>query len=255
MKHPTLVRTVETLRYQTVLSDDPERIASQVLEKSSQLRPPTNIEHVLSYFGDIRVVTEPLEGDGYLLELWDGRGEVLVSERSRSNNNRRWRFTVAHELGHWIINRFTEKSGIKHRTRPAGHDEIERWCNRFACGLLLPEKWISAYIGRVENLGNSRIYTEGPILFDVSREFFVNRLSDLFRAVVVEFEEWPAPSISTVTPEKFWADSNVLTHALLSITRGKAGNNIYGPTNLDFAGTNHPTIFVKRNISGHKPEA
>lgn len=96
---------------------------------------------------------------------------------SRDSENRR-KFTVAHELGHWLLHRDKlekepEKYAILYRI-PIGRssgDPIEQEANYFAANLLVPEALLSGMRG----------YTEEQLSkeFMVSKDVIGYRIADL----------------------------------------------------------------------------
>lgn len=89
-------------------------------------------------------------------------------------------FTIAHELGHWILHKeiIKENSSLysvlmRSNFNKEEHTNLEKEANFFAANLLLPEKLIRKYI----NISNSIL--ELSYIFGVSNEFMKNRLKFL----------------------------------------------------------------------------
>lgn len=97
---------------------------------------------------------------------------------SKDPENRR-KFTIAHELGHWILHKDKlesepEKYAILYRI-PLGRpqdDPVEQEANWFAANLLVPEEMLAA---RREGKTEEQLATE----FHVSRDVIGYRISDL----------------------------------------------------------------------------
>ena len=177
--------SVESLRYATVLKEHPERVANQVIEKTGQHSPPVDLVKCLEYLGRIEVIPESLDKDGYLVEFWDGSAEMLI--KRESFRTRRWRFSVAHELAHWILNRFTDSEVAPvSAVRGASHKEIEGWSDKFAAALIMPREWIRAFVGPLGNTGRAEVILEGPNVFDASQESFYCRLHEVYRVVIAQ---------------------------------------------------------------------
>ncbi len=163
----------------------PDAIADQVLSRANQFKPPLDLSRTLEYFGDLRIVPQPIEGEGYLLEFGRSEAEILVRETSMKSY--RWRFTAAHELGHWILRRFADLPQVEGPPlRKATHEEIENWCNEFAASLLMPLRWVKKFVGPFENLGGPRVVFRGSTTFGVSREAFYWRLNRIYGILFVE---------------------------------------------------------------------
>ena len=112
-------------------------VASAVLSAAGVVRAPVELGEVLRLWPGLRVGTEALDGAGYLIALGGNAGEILLR---RDDSARRQRFTLAHEIGHWLLG-----PGAV----PDGHDdeEVETWCDRFAVELLLPSHLVREHIG------------------------------------------------------------------------------------------------------------
>lgn len=104
-----------------------------------------------------------------------GRDPVMLLNEQDHRNRRR--FSCAHELGHFILNRDNpeEYESVDFRDPNAsnGNDPVEIWCNRFASALLMPEREIRAM--RKEGLSPTELAFE----FDVSPEAIKYRLQAL----------------------------------------------------------------------------
>jgi Zn-dependent peptidase ImmA (M78 family) len=239
----------ETLRYSTVLKRDPQEIARQVLLQCDQRGPPADIYQILRHF-NIQVVPETLEGDGYLIEMWDGSAEVLISTKTQPTL--RWKFTAAHELGHWLVNRFTEIKGLASSSvREAGHDEIEKWCNNLASCVLVPSIWLTKYVGRFENLKRWRIVVEGPAKFGVSREFFQTRLSQVYRIAMVDYDMHNnSPLVRSVIPRRLMKNGEAFQNKLNGLPRKEVeGKHTIGPLEVGIEGKKLQAIYTNCKIS------
>lgn len=242
-----------------VVARSAEDIARQVLRRTNQSPPRTNLKNILNSFGKIDVIPDKISGDGYLLEFGPDAGEILVSEDSMKTA--RWKFTVAHELGHWILNRFAEKSDSDgpplQRTTSA---EVEKWCNEFAAAVLIPTSWLENLVGRFENLGKPQVILEGPRVFDVSREAFYVRLHSVYGVHVAELtmngmiRVWPGSALTPFDgPSQEWENArervwrNLASHLSASEwKRAQKSPLSKGPIKISFNELKSPT-------SGSKP--
>ncbi|HEX5152800.1 MAG TPA: ImmA/IrrE family metallo-endopeptidase [Parafilimonas sp.] len=117
--------------------------------------------------------------DGML--VWDGSRFMIHLNTGRGNNigNKRGRFTIAHELGHYFIN--SHREGIKSGNIPmhassnslAHSDKIESEADYFAANLLMPTEKLRALTAR------RKFSLE--IIKEVSEEFDVSITSALLR--------------------------------------------------------------------------
>ncbi len=166
--------------YQSLLVEyEPETLAASVLKKSDQTNPPTDLFRVLKDLG-IRAYDENLKSDGYLLK--DSGGGIIFYKGPRHQEGYRWRFTIAHEIGHWVLKQLTI-SGRK--SKPASLESIEVWCNKFASELLIQESVLRGLFQK-ENLTYPKLL-ELAELFQVSEDVLRYRLrSQNVEIVLVE---------------------------------------------------------------------
>ena len=175
---------MRSANYGAIVERDPSTLANQLLSHADQNGPPVDLNSILES-ENITTVYAPLEETGYLLDQKGKFASILVNEKTVASQ--RSRFTLAHELGHWILHRFAEKAlEMGPPVREATHDEVEHWCDRFAAELLLPSGWLKRFAGQFEQIGRSDIILGGPEVFGVSREAFYLRLEEIYRILVAE---------------------------------------------------------------------
>ena len=130
------------------------------------------------------VRTELLDGcEGTLLtDARRSRGAILVNTR---HGERRARFSIAHELGHFLLERhllhadagFVCRSIDMRERRSAGqHQRQESEANAFAIGLLAPPKMMASALGVSPDLRRAQQLRDH---LDVSLEAVVRRMVDL----------------------------------------------------------------------------
>lgn len=123
----------------------PVEVARQLLERFGE-HPPIDIEAIIRAHG-IAIRSQELEDSvSGMLVIKDGRTTIGVNENHHPN---RQRFTLAHELGHFLLHRnvsniFIDASTIFFRDGMSSDgtktEEID--ANAFAAELLMPEKQI-----------------------------------------------------------------------------------------------------------------
>jgi len=114
-------------------------------------------------------VETELDGDGFFVDLGGIGGEIFLK---KDKHETRKRFTLAHELGHYLLR--------NHLIGNINKDEVEAWCNRFAAELLLPTPILSHHL---KSGGMGRLtekLCEGPKLFQVSEQAFYFRTTWVF---------------------------------------------------------------------------
>lgn len=156
--------------------NDIERAAASLLvdfgdlRNGGKIKPPVAVEKILEKhlkltldFDDLHErLGLPREGDEpeVLGALWAETGEVFIDQSldpdEHPERESRYRFTLAHEIGHWCLHR-------DHLASPAGQERdlfgysrpptviskssqsqarIELQADRFASSLLMPEPWV-----------------------------------------------------------------------------------------------------------------
>jgi IrrE N-terminal-like domain len=86
------------------------------------------------------------EGQSLSGLLFPSRGEIWVNAEEARQWPPRRRFTIGHELGHWVMHRtgqqalFCRRTSVDEQATPPGRD-IEEEASAFAAGLLMPQ-WL-----------------------------------------------------------------------------------------------------------------
>ncbi len=118
---------------------------------------------------------------------WDDQGNEAISLSTRSKGAR-FRFTLAHEIGHWLIRRYfgSEVSGTRYRssenTRTTQREE-EQVANMLASELLLPLTSVVRIIGhRGISLKVLQLLRQR---FQVSQMAALRRVADVVNTTVV----------------------------------------------------------------------
>jgi len=121
----------------------------------------------------IEVVREDLpEAVAGMLECREGRSRIHLNRRDRKS---RQNFTLAHEMGHFVMHRGRDVERVDYRARLAtrGIDDDEIFANAFAAELLMPEPMVRALLER--GVGAKQMARE----FRVSAKAMDNRLESL----------------------------------------------------------------------------
>jgi len=157
---------------------DDRATASAVIRRAHEVVPPVNLDAVVRLWPGLRITLEDLDGPGYLLDLGVHGGEILA--RSADPPARR-RFTIAHELGHWVLAQSTDQVG----TTPAA-EALERWCDRFATELLMPASWIRRDLDVTPWTQLPRAILRLPAKYGVSQEAAYGRVADVTPMTVLQ---------------------------------------------------------------------
>jgi IrrE N-terminal-like domain len=113
------------------------------------LRPPVDVEALLERVADVEYCDWDFECDGLVVGLATARPKAFIREGVPP---RRRRFTVAHELGHvqliWHLDSVfctsSEGSAVPGVRPPGGSFFQEQEADRFASGILLPRRFLTA---------------------------------------------------------------------------------------------------------------
>jgi Zn-dependent peptidase ImmA (M78 family) len=133
------------------------KMAKQVLKEQRVLSAPVQIEQIAKRYAHVVLEDLPPDVSGMLVPLAADTSKhpwaIIVNE---TNAKVRQRFTIAHELGHLLLHRYTTPhadAGYKVRFRDQASstgsvgEEIE--ANQFAAALLMPEELILSYLAKV----------------------------------------------------------------------------------------------------------
>ena len=169
-----------------------EQHAKKILDDLGITSAPVQVERVARRLGlevERAVLGDDVSG---LLVVQDGRGVIGVNANQATT---RQRFTIAHEIGHFMLHRgrmpvFIDKQFLKpyfavyrDATSATGEDRMERDANSFAAALLMPKTLLLEAInqlhGDLEDLEDDEAVNELAKRFQVSRQSMSFRLAKL----------------------------------------------------------------------------
>ena len=133
------------------------KMAKKILEDAKVKSAPVQVEHIAKRHAYVIRKKLPQNVSGMLIpleaETAKYRWAIVVNEE---NAEVRQRFTIAHELGHLLLHRYTTPhadAGYKVRFRDqassAGSVREEVEANQFAAELLMPEDLILSHLVRI----------------------------------------------------------------------------------------------------------
>jgi predicted transcriptional regulator len=158
------------------------REAEQLLKAAGVTGAPVALRDVISYLNLSLVerAREPFSSEAALVPLGDGHAIELRGTSSA----RRQRFTIAHEIGHFLLHpgrAVAERGGATNRATAS----LEREANEFAAELLMPERLVRQ--AALEEGADARRLADR---FDVSAQAMNLRLR---RLGLVERQSDPLP--------------------------------------------------------------
>lgn len=168
-------KTASTQTYsEPALLKDVDTIAQYAKEKGYYDGEAIDLDSTISKFPDIRVEYVPMEPT-QSGELFFNDG-VWIIQINKNHNKKRQRFTLAHELGHYILHKeknFGFKDAVFFRNEII--DSMEYSANEFASQLLMPEQSVKKCIEN-ENIRNIGKLAD---IFDVSAAAMKYRIISL----------------------------------------------------------------------------
>jgi hypothetical protein len=208
-----------------------DRLALRLISEYGVSPKPDVDVHTLARRANIEIDELPLDQDGYMQPLGDGRIRVVINV---SAPRQRQRFTLAHELGHYLVH-IQADAALAQEARQS--EEV--FCNIFAGSLLMPRDWLE------DN------YAESPpslqTLVNVARQTQVSlsaaavRLRDVFgwRCVLLQWErqqhvwELDAQAGLVGTRSGFLADSEGTPWALQELSAQQRNQVAWLPVRWD----------------------
>ena len=165
---------------------NPARLATAIHDQLKAPAGPVPVEVIAKALDIVEIVVEPLSNlEGALVTTRErNTGQILVNALSPPP---RRRFTIAHELGHFLNPRHvpTGPNGFRCsrgdlRVGPAGgrdggsdqHRRQEAEANAFAIELLAPRRWLRPYLSGAADLAQVIALSDA---FEISREAGVRR--------------------------------------------------------------------------------
>lgn len=173
---------------ETLVNSDPMAIPiEEVMEFQYKLRihyvslsKQGNI-HGLTMFDDGTVPTYDPKEKRYV-STPSKAGDIFIEKKLLAKNRvNRLRFTLAHELAHWLIHQenYVEFEKCAYKTSTNSHGAIEREADYLAAALLMPQGRVRVAFKRHKSLVHDAIVPQLSSVFQVSPQAMAFRLSDL----------------------------------------------------------------------------
>ena len=137
-----------------------EELAENLLRQNKVSAPPVGI-NVLARSLGLDLVKQDADDSisGMLINQGDGKGGIIGVNRSHHPN--RQRFTIAHEIGHFLLQHYQgvhfdgANTGLQINFRndrsTTGEDIFEREANLFAAEILMPRRLLEADLSKIKN--------------------------------------------------------------------------------------------------------
>lgn len=219
-----------------MLEEAAERLLSDYFE-GKEFSIPIPVHEILeNHLGLYPVITSPsnymaiidCDPDDLLGAIFFEKKEVLISDKLQEDSGR-YNFTIAHEIGHWILHRAYVKASkgqidffkedytrkIICRESKQKSNTAEGQANKFAAALLMPKKYVEKQItgmcesGRIP-LDDLKRYRQGmrrhPLLDILAEQFQVSKMAMSYRLQ-------NHPNVL----ERAFSISNICNHTFLEI--------------------------------------
>jgi Zn-dependent peptidase ImmA (M78 family) len=163
-----------------------EREAQRVLQRLGVVEPPIPVERIAEFLG-AELSYRPLEGDVSGLLYRDGDRAVIGVNALVART--RQRFTIAHEIGHFLLHKGHEVIVDKlvhvnlrsNATVPIASPEEEREANWFAAELLMPASLVRR-LAR-EQVGRQVLVSAPDLVSTLASRFAVSPQAMEYRLV------------------------------------------------------------------------
>lgn len=147
--------------------------ARKIIRAVEYSSPPIDLSALARHVGVVSVEPREMVGDGYVGRRRDGE---LVIRYREANSRERNRFTIAHEIAHILISRFTGEDVMANKHRK-GFDDEEAAANRVAAELLMPEEMLSQHLSERPPCWSSIATIRG--VFNVSTTALLRRIAEV----------------------------------------------------------------------------
>lgn len=169
-----------------------EKKVNELLENFGIVNPPVPVEKIIRELG-VKITFEPFQGSDDISGILYRDAQKAVIGINSEHPITRQRFSMAHELGHFILHRkqlFVDKMVRVNFRDPKSSlaiDSDEIQANAFAAELLMPNEFVKNEIRSLvlSNRYNRRTYLKEELIdelahaFDVSRQAMEYRLNNL----------------------------------------------------------------------------
>lgn len=164
-----------------------EKIANEILESENIQQPPIKAEKMADLVYDLNFEEKNLDhcsNSGEVLAAIDIKNRLIIINSSKKHelyaNEGRKNFTIAHELGHFVLHKELTESATQNilcREIATATKGIERQADLFAVYLLMPEKMIRSEYNKINEPFTEKTLKHLADKFCVSMETMRIRLS------------------------------------------------------------------------------
>ena len=164
-----------------------ENKASTIIKELGDNTSPVKVDRIAAKL-DVKIIEHDL-GSNVSGVLYIDRGKGIIGYNPEESEVRK-RFTLAHELGHYILHRFNSELFVDHKQFKAvfrdqesstGEIKQEREANAFAAALLMPKDLLVKEIKKLsfDLGGDDDMISELAQIFNVSTQAMAYRMANL----------------------------------------------------------------------------
>jgi Zn-dependent peptidase ImmA (M78 family) len=168
-----------TLDVKIYNNDTIERLAETVLEYTGfDINSKIDIVQIANFLG-LNVYEKILENTSGYIKIEDKNRNIYINSL---DSNKRKRFTIAHEIGHYLLHRALIEHNcdtLYRNTNSLNRDMIEIQANRCAAALLMPRAQVQKYYTELSNATYYEKVARMAEYFNVSAQAMDVRLLSL----------------------------------------------------------------------------
>jgi len=167
--------------------DQVEKRAYKLLDDLQIRNAPVPVDEIAERLG-IQIVYEPFDGELSGVLYREGQDVIIGVNASHPSNRKR--FTIAHEIGHFLLHKGNEihidrnfRLNFRDNSSSTATNREEIEANAFAAALLMPEQWVMNSVLEKIETGKDLLHDEDELeaLTDLANHFRVSKQSLLIR--------------------------------------------------------------------------
>jgi Zn-dependent peptidase ImmA (M78 family) len=160
----------------------PEKLIAVILKHHPAWTAPVPVEELAAAVNIVKIAELEVDGFEGSLQTDAKKTKGVILYKAGARDERR-RFTIAHELGHFLMpshvgNQFCTAADLRETRRDNLHQRQEAEANRFAAGLLIPKPWFVRDMAALGEADVTHVQTLGK-QYRTSLEATSNRYTDL----------------------------------------------------------------------------
>lgn len=168
-----------------------KRIESEVVDilgKFNVTKAPVPVEKIALKMNLSVTPADLGPGVSGALMISDGKASIGVNQME---SKVRRRFTIAHELGHYILHRYSQNLFIEKKVflrdegSSTGEEKKEREANSFAAALLMPESFLRLEIDRA--IKSDSLQNDEALIAFLARKFDVSEMAITYRLMNLNY--------------------------------------------------------------------